>query len=272
MYSRGTPYGPEPYLAVYDSPAAMATAAAAATPKNYETASTEWAGGTLEDATRHATTGAPELVAAARALMHELRDIRPPTPRPTWVHAVAGSRPDVPATIAGLPLAMWQRDWTLSTLAPIRVVLDIGAMSTIPAKHVQARGMAAVALAAILGTHRQTELLAVQSSATPAGIPRLIAYRVSHSPINLAHALGATSSPTKRHLMHRLILGTTDCGRGIPCPLFRQIPAYRTMMRQVMRLSPQDILLDHLMESSTTSLACTNPAAFVRQILSGIPD
>jgi hypothetical protein len=152
-----------------------------------------WAKGTLDDARRHATTGALELVKRTWPRFERLSNI--PTPRPVWVPAVCGAFPVVPQAIIGDPAAMRTRVNDARDSHPVRIFLEVAVSAGIKAHTIEARGAAVVALANRLGELRPVELWGHFGMSGTSGKPAFsVLWKVGHAPLNLAASLGALAS------------------------------------------------------------------------------
>jgi len=105
-------------------------------------------------------TGDLSGVAKSDALLRQFEDRALVTHRPLWVADVAGPLPNVPAYLAGHPLAMKRRVRGGHEGAPIAIVVDIGAASMIERDQIERRGAAILALLRVLSARRPVELWA----------------------------------------------------------------------------------------------------------------
>jgi hypothetical protein len=80
------------------------------------------------------------------------------TARSVTVAAVAGGLPNVPAMLAGSPMAMRRRQRVTDQAAPLSVVVDIGVSSSVQHGTIARRGAAALALVRLLAATRPVTL------------------------------------------------------------------------------------------------------------------
>jgi len=106
------------------------------------------------------------------------------------VDDVAGAVPNVPAYIAGQPLAMRRRARTMSEQAPLAVVVNLSSHVDILDEQLMARGAAILALVRQLSTVRPVELWCGSSlGARLSDVSAIHQYvRIETSPLDLARA------------------------------------------------------------------------------------
>lgn len=108
------------------------------------------------------------------------------TARSVTVAAVAGGLPNVPAMLAGSPMAMRRRQRVTDQAAPLSVVVDLGVSSSVKHPTIARRGAAALALVRLLAAARPVTLWAVSG---------LQCSRHSDSPQNAAFAVRLDTAP-----------------------------------------------------------------------------
>lgn len=107
-----------------------------------------------------ATRGDLSGVAASNELLTRFERFSFETGRKAWSDDVCGSIPNVPAFIAGHPLAMRRRIRQDSAAAPIAIVVDLTTSARISADQIKRRGAAILALTRALSARRPVELWA----------------------------------------------------------------------------------------------------------------
>lgn len=108
------------------------------------------------------------------------------TARSVAVAAVAGGVPNVPAMLAGSPMAMRRRQRIADQAAPLSVVVDLGVSSSVKHPTIARRGAAALSLVRLLAATRPVTLWAVSG---------LQCSRHSDSPQNAAFAVRLDTAP-----------------------------------------------------------------------------
>ena len=83
------------------------------------------------------------------------------TTRSVTVAAVAGGLPNVPAMLAGSPMAMRRRQRVTDQAAPLSVVVDLGVSASVQHDSIARRGAAALALVRLLAATRPVALWVV---------------------------------------------------------------------------------------------------------------
>jgi hypothetical protein len=152
------------YFLMFDSPSELADFAereAADTRNMQDEGRREWYGGldtrkSLDMARRGDLAG----VKASDALMSRFERFAFETGRKAWLDDVTGAIPNVPAFIAGHPLAMLRRTLQDSAAAPIAIVADLTTSAALSADQIRRRGAAILALVRILSSRRPVELWA----------------------------------------------------------------------------------------------------------------
>jgi hypothetical protein len=108
------------------------------------------------------------------------------------VDAVAGGVPNVPAFLAGQPLAMRRRQRVTNEQAPLNILIDLTSSGGITSAQLEKRGAALLALVRILSAQRPVNLYAASS-----GLPRsagerfmssAVLFRLDTAPLDLARA------------------------------------------------------------------------------------
>lgn len=130
-------------------------------------------------------------VAASDALLEEM-EYPLATERRTWEDAMAGAIPNVPAFIAGRPLAMRRKIRAASDAAPIAIIADLSTSGSIDAKQARRRGAAILALVRALSQRRPIELWVTAGLDANYGEDAgFISVRIDTAPLDLAHAAHA---------------------------------------------------------------------------------
>lgn len=160
---------------------------------------------TGEQALQKARTGDLAGVPASDALLEKFERFTFETARKAWADDVCGSIPNVPAFIAGHPLAMRRRIRQDSASAPVAIVADLTTSATISADQIAARGAAILALVRILSARRPVELWAgCTMDARSQGLSAIFC-RIETTPLDLATAAYVmTSASFPRRLCYGL--------------------------------------------------------------------
>ena len=128
-----------------------------------------------------------------------------------WRDDVTGPLPNVPAFIAGHPLAMRRRAPAESAFAPIAIVVDIGAHSKIKPSEIEQRGAAVLALVRALSNKRPVELWAGAGlDADNAQNASWTFCRIETAPLDLARAAFILTHPAAI----RRVLWLAACAHG----------------------------------------------------------
>ncbi len=119
-----------------------------------------WHGGTGEQAKQWARTGKPELVAPSDAILTALEASAESivTRSSRIINDVAGACPNVPAMLAGQPLAMRRRMREHTDRAPVCVIVDTTISAGIGHGTIRQRGAALLAFVRLLSQKRAVEL------------------------------------------------------------------------------------------------------------------
>lgn len=118
------------------------------------------AGVTHKQAAQKMVKGDLALAAKSDGLLAKFEHAELTAGRHRWIDDTAGGVPNVPAYIAGQPLAMRNRRRIADDRAPLKVVVDVGAANDITASEIEARGAAILALVRVLSIGRPVELWA----------------------------------------------------------------------------------------------------------------
>lgn len=180
------------YFTLFDAPAELADWAQA-----NATGAVEWkqhdyanffGGDTAETACRKAREGDLSGVEASDELLARFERFAFETGRRAWVDDVCGSIPNVPAFIAGHPLAMRRRVRQDSASAPVAIVADLTTSAGISAEQIAKRGAAILALVRLLSSRRPVELWAgCMMQGKEQGMSAVFA-RIETAPLDLATA------------------------------------------------------------------------------------
>jgi hypothetical protein len=177
-----------------DSPGAMADHAIAT---GRIRGADEWSGG-LEaaEAARRCHYGDLAQAAASDALLSRFERFGFESVRREWRDDISGQIPNVPAFIAGTPLAMRRRVKVESPAAPLAIVVDLTSSAMISSKQLERRGAAILAIVRVLSARRPVELWA--GTITDANNRRdATAHfaRIETAPLDLARAAFVLVSP-----------------------------------------------------------------------------
>lgn len=153
--------GAKDYFFMFDTPRELADFAKTCGGRVNAHSPDQWAGNvTGLQAVKMAQEGDLSGVASSDAMLEKFERFTFETGRKAWSNDVCGSIPNVPAYVAGHPLAMRRRTRQDSAAAPIAVVVDLTTSGSITAEQIAKRGAAILALVRILSTRRPVELWA----------------------------------------------------------------------------------------------------------------
>ena len=157
--------------------------------------SDSWAGGTGPQAVRLCREGDENLARQSDKLMTEFENLSLDSTRTRWADAVSGGAPNVPAFLAGSPLAMRRRIKDAHAAAPLCVVSDTTISGACTDKHIMDRGSAILALVRLLSASRPVELwtlCAIDYQSRGAGF---YLTRIETAPLDLGRAAFALTHP-----------------------------------------------------------------------------
>lgn len=185
----------------------------------YEYCSNFWSGGlTGDQAARTCHTGDLSRVARSDALLARMEQFELLTARARWTDDVAGPAPNVPAYLAGHPLAMRRRYRNNEASAPLAIIADLTCSAQIDAEDIEKRGAAILALVRVMSARRPIELWVCSSQdADQGGNAGIIAARIETAPLDLATATYAlTHAAVPRRLMYGVGRKETAFAGGWP--------------------------------------------------------
>lgn len=200
---------------LFDTPAELADFADArcSTHNNY-TRGGSWTGGDNgRAATRKTRQGDLSRVPASDALMIRFEKFAFETERRAWRDDIAGGFPNVPAYLAGHPLAMRRRINDASAAAPLAIIVDLTTSAGIDAKTIERRGAAILALTRILTMRRPVELWAGCMTGSGSGNQNMGAVfcKLETTPLDVATAAYImTSAAFPRALCYAI--AAVECG------------------------------------------------------------
>lgn len=151
-----------------------------------------WRGGSGTEAREYARTGNVEDVPASDAIMSKLEQQAEHivTRSSLIISDVCGATPNVPAYLAGQPLAMRRRKREHTERAPVCVIYDTTVSAGVSHADMRARGAAVLAFVRLLSARRAVELWAGTGLGTderPAGAVYCFT-RIDTAPLDLARA------------------------------------------------------------------------------------
>ena len=121
------------------------------------------------------------------------------TARSVTVAAIAGGLPNVPAMLAGSPMAMRRRQRVTDQAAPLSVVIDLGVSASVKHGTIARRGAAALALVRLLAATRPVALWAVAgqqcSRFSDHAQNAAFAVRLDTAPLDLSRAAWLLCAP-----------------------------------------------------------------------------
>lgn len=184
---------------LYDTPAEMAADFADRSPRRNKSAS-DWTGGVDgRTAARMAAEGDLSQVPASDAMLAQFEAYGLDSSRKGWLDDCAGGVPNVPAYLAGQPLAMRRRTVYRDQSAPLAVIVDLTTSCGLSADQIRRRGVAILALVRALSQRRPVELWAgVMLDAHNGRDCVTIMARIETAPLDLAtaaHCLTHASFP-----------------------------------------------------------------------------
>lgn len=151
----------------------------------------DWTGETLAETLRYARHGNPAHVASAEKIIDQI-ELEIATESTEWVHGLAGSRPDVPAYLAGQPECMISRRPCQLERAPITVWVDLCTSATIPATAIHQRGAGIIAfIMALIREGRAVQLHAITYSHGIKNDQTIVICRLPTNPLDLSAVANA---------------------------------------------------------------------------------
>jgi hypothetical protein len=164
-YGKGKKAFPVQTIAFFDLPALLSTVALfdshdSGGAKSYFNRTSNFTGASKTATIDALTNGAPAAaVAKSDKMLADFEQvIRVETSRFETVNAVAGGVANVPAFLAGHPMAMRQRRRVDSALGPLTVLVDVTTSAHISEQTIERRGIAVLALIRALAAVRPIDL------------------------------------------------------------------------------------------------------------------
>jgi len=147
-----------PDTTVFESPTSFIAECDAIPRSQFETQTT-FLGTTRDNAFDLAHNGWPKGVELSQPVLEAIRDrVTAPTVRRRWNRQVVGQRVDVPSYLSGDPECVYNRSFSPSDVAPVRVLVDLGCNSKITGHQLLKRGAGVLALTLALTAVRPVEL------------------------------------------------------------------------------------------------------------------
>jgi hypothetical protein len=137
--------------------------------------------------------------------------------------AVAGGVANVPAYLAGQPMAMRQRRRVIEETAPIDILVNAGASWVVEPDHLVRRGSALLALVRLMSIVRPVRLF-VFAGHSERGVNTMTVVRIETAPLDLARAAFALTSPA---MLRRLLQNRSCQAIGIRNDSFEGVPLFR---------------------------------------------
>lgn len=233
---------------LFDTPAELAAWAVAncSTGSHWDRRANDWHGESSDDAARLTTSGDLSRVARSDALLGRFERFAFETTRKAWRDDIAGGFPNVPAYLAGHPLAMRRRAPAESAAAPLAVVVDLSTSAGISADAIERRGAAILALVRMLAMRRPVELWAgtgldadrrqnaslifckletapldLATAAyimTSASFPRALCYNIGHVAHNFGGGWPYGDASTRHHFAEMCAAGFTHADALLAIP------------------------------------------------------
>jgi hypothetical protein len=205
-YGKGKKAFPVQTIAFFDLPALLSTVALfdshdSGGAKSYFNRTSNFTGASKTATIDALTNGAPAAaVAKSDKMLADFEQvIRVETSRFETVNAVAGGVANVPAFLAGHPMAMRQRRRVDSALGPLTVLVDVTTSAHISEETIERRGIAVLALIRALAAVRPIDLhLVFAARANDAEYePRNVCFTVKldSAPLDLGRACFALTNP-----------------------------------------------------------------------------
>lgn len=263
--------GRKDHFLTFDTPAELADYAqekASNDPHITRAPSTFFGPDTGEQALKKARSGDLAGVAASDALLEKFERFTFETSRKAWADDVCGSIPNVPAFIAGHPLAMRRRIRQDSASAPVAIVADLTTSAALTADQIARRGAAILALVRILSARRPVELWAgCIMNARAQGLSAIFC-RIETTPLDLATAAYVMTSAS---FPRRLCYGLAAVEHGFTglWPYSNDYNAPKKHGLEIIRRA-----LDHVTEAlyvppiHSNDLITTDPQAWIEARLS----
>lgn len=213
--------------------------------------------------------GDASLVARAREIMATLTATLPTT-RPAVRMAVAGSRPSVPAALAGLPKAFYSRDRKHSDNSPVRIWVNVLPSGGCNRDQLLKRGAVISALVMRLQKTRPTVRVTPYAD-QPANDGRgtVVSWDIPTTPMNLAQLCAGLSQPdlVQGTCMYASAVLNTRINGGW---LRGHCPGYgynEATVRSDLGAAPNDVVLPALY---LTDECINNPVAWLNRELARI--
>lgn len=194
---------------MFDTPATFGDAAQTVTRNRFSLAQT-------------CRSGDLSLVAPSDAFLAKMEQFAIPTARRQLTDDVCGAVPNVPAFIAGHPLAMRRRHRVENDGAPIAIIVDLTSSGAVPSGDLLKRGAVILALVRSLAGRRPVELWACAGLNIGTTRAAFVVVRIETAPIDLSVAAFVLSDPrVSRSLMYGVLQEAqeTKCGGAWPYKL-----------------------------------------------------
>lgn len=150
-------------------------------------------------------------VAKSDALLAKMEAHALPTARRAWRDDVCGSIPNVPAFVAGHPLAMRRRVRGESESAPLAIIADLTSSAGVSTRDVETRGAAILALVRALAARRPVELWVCAGLGWRGNHAAFAVVRIETAPLDLARAAFAITHPAmSRGLLYKTLQKTPE--------------------------------------------------------------
>lgn len=240
-----------------------------------ETKVTDWGGETYDGALRDLLYGSVDRAVLAQRLFDDVVEASIDTlGRSVLTSSVVGSIPNVPAVVAGLPNSMFTRDTIQerSSVAPIRIIVDLFASHQITQQQFIRRGVAALAFTMVMNTVRPIDLYVAHTGGSQYIPGSAVAHmiKVDTRPLDLPRAVWMLSDPS---FFRRLgICAIAHELRPFRHPVRKNtkylhdyIPATPRSGASWLKLEPEDIYIERLVHGDI--LAITNPMQWVNNMI-----
>lgn len=192
---------------------------------------------------------------------------------PVYMPAMAGSFPNVPASIMGHPMDMFAKQSLEmdNVLAPLTIYVEATVSAGLSHDELTARGVSILAFALAMNNIRPVEVWAVSSN-IPSGkhIGGVIAVKIASAPMDIKRAVYMLTDPS---YCRRLAFAATCKATGAPdrrgmswlWDLEPQSQEYQTKFRALMEMQPQDIFITG--GYLTDKLMLKNPTQWVKNMI-----
>jgi hypothetical protein len=227
-----------PTIKTYDSIAEVARDVRATIPDIIRDAHSSWSNGSVAQTVQHIENGGDaSRVSRAEKLIDQLQDAMPASFHDAWHADVMGAFPNVPAYLAGEHACMSRRMRVEREFHPVHVIVATVSSGGVPAKHLEQRGTAILALAMGLQAIRGVRLYVTSFLGGGKDGENIQLIRIPSEPLSIAEASLALCSVTfTREMLYPLSMrGPMRSDGGWPRPFKYDDP--QAYMRRIVTLA-----------------------------------